>query len=139
MNSIKSHKIQWVTKKKHSRYTKVISIYLNPCLKSFQMIFFFWNPVTKLADIFKNAAFPEKSKLLKKICHFIKFNNFFSWIESLGIELTYKPVLGSKIVTQPLQVKLDVFALFLWIWFLPAVIKTITKWKKTYYQKYAPY
>ena len=67
----------------------------------------------KSADIFKNAVFPEKSKLLEKIRHFEKFKNFFSWIEGLGIELTYKLFSGSKIVTQPLQVKLDVFALFL--------------------------
>ena len=30
-----------------------------------------------------------------------------------GIELAYKPVFGSKIITQLLQVKLDLFAVFL--------------------------
>ena len=37
----------------------------------------FRNPVTKSADIFKNAVLPEKSKLLEKIRHFLKFKNFF--------------------------------------------------------------
>ena len=53
-------------------------IFLHPCLKSFQMNF--WSPVTKSADIFKNAVLTEKSKLLEKIRHFEKFKNFFSWI-----------------------------------------------------------
>ena len=33
-------------------------------------------PVTKPADICKNAVLPEKSKLLKKICNFERFKNF---------------------------------------------------------------
>ena len=73
----------------------------------------FLNLVTKSADMCKNAVLPEKSKLLEKIRHFEKTKNFFSWIYGLGIELTYKQVSGSKIITQPLQVKLDVFEIFL--------------------------
>ena len=67
----------------------------------------------KSADVCKNAVLPEKSKLLEKIRHFEKFKDFFSWIYCLVIELTLKQVFGSKIFTQPLQVKLDVFAVFL--------------------------
>ena len=37
----------------------------------------------------KKAVLPEKSKLLEKIRHFEKFKNFFSWIQGLGIEVTY--------------------------------------------------
>ena len=33
----------------------------------------------------------------------------------LGFEFTHKQVFGSTIITQPLQVKLDVFAIFLQI------------------------
>ena len=58
-------------------YKKVIYIYSHPCLKSFKI---FSNLVTKSAVIFKNALLPNKSKLLKKIRHFEKFKNFFSWI-----------------------------------------------------------
>ena len=53
--------------------------------------------------IFAKSLFcQKKSKLLEKIRHFEKIKNFFSWIEGLGIELTYKQYSGSKIVTQPL-------------------------------------
>ena len=53
-------------------YKNVLYIYLHPCLKSFQMKNNFWNPVSKSADIFKNAVFPEQSKLLEKIHQFEK-------------------------------------------------------------------
>ena len=49
---------------------KVFYVYVHPCLKSFQMKKYFWNPVTKSANIFKNAVFPEKSKVLEKNRHF---------------------------------------------------------------------
>ena len=61
----------------------------------------------------KNVVLTEKSKLLEKIRHFEKFKIFFSWNKCLWTEPTYKPFSSSKIVTQPLQVKLDVFAVFL--------------------------
>ena len=64
----------------HLSCKKVIFIYLHPCLKTFQMKKNFWSPVTKSADIFKNAVLTEKSNLLGKIRHFKKFKNFFSWI-----------------------------------------------------------
>ena len=56
--------------------------------------------------------FARKSKLWEKIRHFEKIKKLFSLIERLGFKLRYKQVSGSKIITQPLQVKLDVFAVF---------------------------
>ena len=145
-----SAQLQWVTKKTHLADFEncVFRIYLSKKLelqKSFLHLFaslseelldknFFFQT---RSDICKNAVFPEKSKLLEKILYFENIKNFFWWIEGLGIELTYKLFSGSKIITQPLQVKLDVFALFLWIWFSPAVIKMIKKWKNLFYQIYA--
>ena len=71
----------------------------------------FSNPATKSADICKNAVLPEKSKLLKNM-PFWKIEKNISWIYGSEIEPTYKQVSGSKIITQPFQVRLDVFALF---------------------------
>ena len=73
----------------------------------------FSNLVIKLADICRNAVLPENSKLMEKIRHFERFKNLFSWILGLGIELTYKQVFDPITITQPLQVRLDVFAVFL--------------------------
>ena len=87
----------------HLSYKKVFNIYLQP----FQIR-------SQNQLIFTKTLFcQQKSKLLEKIRHFEKFKNFFSWIKGVGVELTYKLFSGSNIVMQPLQVKLDVFALFL--------------------------
>ena len=53
------------------------NIYLHPCLQSFQIKKNFSNPVSKSAEINKKIVLPEKSKLLEKIHHFEKIQNFF--------------------------------------------------------------
>ena len=58
---------------------KIFYIYLHPCQNSFQKKKIS-NPVTKSAEICKNAVLTEKSKLLENIHHFEKFKNIFSWI-----------------------------------------------------------
>ena len=63
-----------VNLRNHLSYKKVIHIYLYTYLKGFQMKKKISNPVTKSADICKNAVLPEKSKLLEKIRHFEKIS-----------------------------------------------------------------
>ena len=52
----------------HLSYKKVLFASLSKELSD--KIKNFWNPVTKSANIFKNAVLPDKSKLLEKIRHF---------------------------------------------------------------------
>ena len=60
----------------HLSYKKVIYIYLHPCRKSFQMKKDL-KPVTKSADICKDAVLPEKNKLFKKTAILKNSKTFF--------------------------------------------------------------
>ena len=76
------------------------------------MIKYFFISGRKISWYLQKCCSAEKSKLLEKLHHFEKFKNLFSWIQGLGIQFKFKQVSGSKIITQRLQVRLDVFAVF---------------------------
>ena len=64
---------------------------------------------------------------------FFKLPRFFPLLQ-----LRCKQVFDLKTINQPLQVRLDVFAVFLWILFLWAVITIMSKWTN-FFTKYMPY
>ena len=70
-----------------------------------------------------NHGFSKKSYLPRKIRHFEKIKNVFSWILSLQLELTFDQKSESEIFTQPIQNVLGFICPISQIMFLSADIK----------------
>ena len=96
----------------HLSYKNVIYIYLDPCLKRFQMEKEFFKSGHNISWYLQKRCFSRKKEAIGKNPLFWKKMKLFSCIEILRIEFTQNLLSGSKIITQPLQVKLDEFAIF---------------------------
>ena len=139
-----SFNLQWITKKHiplffnisffsyiylqdRLSYKKSPCVILHPFLKRFQLEKKFSCPVTKSADIYKKRWFANKKLAIWKNLPFWKIQKLFSMDIKSRNKVYIKQDFNSKMITQPLQIRLDVFAVLWWIRFSSAVITKINK------------
>ena len=72
--------------------------------------------------------FPMKSYLTRKIRHFEKNENIFSWILALYLVVTFCQKSRSKIFTQPLKVSMILFAIILWKFSFYQTLQKLSNW-----------